>query len=287
MKKKIYNYLTLTTVLLSLYVTEVSAQSVGINTNTPTAALDIFSLGDSNLTENMRISNSSNVNLLTLLNNGYLGLGTTSPSVRLDLRGSAGSNNIIGIGNTNLTASVAEGGAIKYVTDTKELHYSDGTQWLILEADMVRDCVIAANSNNMMICPNNTTTQLGNWDVKYDLAKTFDAATGVFTAPKTGLYTATFSVHTAITTVKAGSYIEGQWIASNGKTIKCTNSFPLAGNFMVPMICSGTLFLNEGDTLYPQVFHNTGTDKHLRIYGDTPGNPVSDQYFNNISIVIQ
>lgn len=287
MKKKIYNYLTLTTVLLSLYVTEVSAQNVGINTNTPTAALDIFSQGDSNLTENIRISNSSNVNLLTLLNNGYLGLGTTSPSVRLDLRGGAGSNNIIGIGNTNLTASVAEGGAIKYVTDTKELHYSDGTQWLILEADMVRDCVIAANSNNMMICPNNTTTQLGNWDVKYDSAKTFDAATGVFTAPKTGLYTATFSVHTAITTVKAGSYIEGQWIASNGKTIKCTNSFPLAGNFMVPMICSGTLFLNEGDTLYPQVFHNTGTDKHLRIYGDTPGNPVSDQHFNNISIVIQ
>lgn len=287
MKKKIYNYLTLTTVLLSLYVTEVSAQSVGINTNTPIAALDIFSQGDSNLTENIRISNSSNVNLLTLLNNGYLGLGTTSPSVRLDLRGSAGSNNIIGIGNTNLTASAAEGGAVKYVTDTKELHYSDGTQWLILEADMVRDCVIAANSNNMMICPNNTTTQLGNWDVKYDSAKTFDAATGVFTAPKTGLYTATFSVHTAITTVKAGSYVEGQWIASNGKTIKCTNSFPLAGIFMVPMICSGTLFLNEGDTLYPQVFHNTGTDKHLRVYGDTPGNPVSDQHFNNISIVIQ
>lgn len=287
MKKKIYNYLTLTAVLLSFATTKVGAQSVGINTNTPTASLDIFSQGDSNLTENIRISNSSNVNLLTLLNNGYLGLGTTSPFVRLDLRGTEGRNNIIGIGNTNLTASAAEGGAIKYVTDTKELHYSDGTQWLILEADMVRDCVIAANSNNMMIFPDNTTTQIGNWDVKYDSAKTFDAATGVFTAPKTGLYTATFSVHTAITTVKAGSYVEGQWIASNGKTIKCTNSFPLAGNFMVPMICSGTLFLNEGDTLYPQVFHNTGTDKHLRVYGDTPANPGSDQYFNNISIVIQ
>ena len=288
MKNKMFRYLVVITFLLSLPIVVVYAQSVGINTNNPTATLDILSQGDNGLTENIRINNSNNVNLLTLLNNGYMGLGTISPAVRLDLRADLVGNNIIGIGNTNLAASAAQAGAIKYVSDTKELHYSDGSQWLILEADMVRDCVIADNSYNLMVCPDNTTTQLGNWNTVYDPTGTFDASTGVFTAPKTGLYTATFSVHMAITSVGAGSYIEGQWIASNGETIKCTNSFPLPGGFMASVICSGTIFLDAGDTLYPQVFHNTGTDKHLRIYGDSgPVSAGSDMYFNNISIVIQ
>lgn len=287
MKNKKCKYLAVMFVLLSLPIELVYAQNVGINTLNPMATLDILSLGDSGLTENIRISNSNNTNLLTVLDNGYMGLGITSPAVRLDLRADLAGNNIIGIGNTNLAASAAQAGAIKYVSDTKELQYSDGSQWLILEADMVRDCVIADNSRNLMVCRDNATTQLGNWNIKYDPTGTFNPSTGVFTAPKTGLYTATFSVHMAITSVKGGSYLEGQWIASNGKTIKCTTSFPLPGSFMAAIICSGTIFLDAGDTLYPQVFHNTGTDKHLRIYGDTPGNPNSDLNFNNISIVIQ
>lgn len=287
MEKKIYNYLWLTAIVVfSGLTTSAFAQSVGINTNLPTGTLDVFSEGNSNLTKNIEIVNSANVNLLTLLDNGYMGIGTSIPSVRLDLRGTSGASNIIGIGNTNLSASSAKAGALKYVGDTKELQYSDGTQWMILEADMVRDCVIAENSYNLMTCPDNTTTQLGNWITVYDPTSTFDPVTGVFTAPKTGLYTATFSIHMVITVVAAGSYLEGQWIASNGKTIKCTNSFPIAGGFMAAITCSGTITLSAGDTLYPQIFHNMGIEKHLRIYGDSLS-PASDLNFNNLSIVIQ
>lgn len=287
MKKNILIKLTIATYIVFIPTTTIVAQNVGINTSTPTATLEIQSEGNSSATKSILISNAGNVNLHTVLNNGYIGLGTVTPATRIDLRGTNGGNNIIGIGNTTLTASQAKGGAVKYASDTKELQYSDGDQWLILESSAVRDCVIASNDYNMMVCPNNTTTRLGNWTSKYDPTNTFDPILGIFTAPKTGLYTATFSIHMVIDKVAAGSYLEGQWIASNGETIKCINAFPIAGSYMASIICSGTIKLNKGDTLYPQVFHNTGTDKHLRVYGDTPSNPVSDLNFNNISIVIQ
>lgn len=287
MKKKILLQLINIAYAVFISTATVTAQNVGINTSTPTATLEIQSEGNSAATQSILISNAGKVNLCTVLNNGYIGLGTLNPITRIDLRGTNGGNNIIGIGNTTLSASQAKAGAVKYASDTKELHYSDGDQWLILESSAVRDCVIAANDFNMMVCPNNTTIRLGNWISKYDPTSTFDPNTGIFTAPKTGLYTATFSIHMVIDKVVAGSYLEGQWIASNGETIKCINTFPIAGSYMASIICSGTIKLNKGDTLYPQVFHNTGTDKHLRVYGDTPSNPVSDLNFNNISIVIQ
>ncbi|MBF0576031.1 hypothetical protein, partial [Dysgonomonas sp. GY617] len=213
-------------------------------------------------------------------------LGTTSPAVRLDLRGSSGSNNIIGIGGTNLSASAAQSGALKYVPSSTELHFSDGTQWMSLEADMVRSCVVADNSYNMVVCPNNTTTRLGSWEVQYDPLNSFDGTTGTFTAPKTGLYTVSFMVQLTTGSVQADSYLEGMWVASNGATIKSVNSFAIAGTFMTPIICTGTLFLNAGDTLFPQLFHNRGLDTHPRVYGDST-NPNADIAFNKLSIVIQ
>lgn len=189
MKKKIYNLLLVIAAIECCQLTiPILAQSVGINTKTPTDTLDIFSQGNNGQTKNLIINNSSNVNLLTLLDNGYMSIGTTVPVVRLDLRGTVGGNNIIGIGTTNLPATTAKSGALKYVADSGNLPYSDGTQWMELEAEKVRNCVIAENSYNLMACPNNATTRLGNWIALYDPTSAFDPTTGIFTAPKTGLY---------------------------------------------------------------------------------------------------
>ncbi|WP_449401318.1 hypothetical protein [Chryseobacterium wanjuense] len=60
-----------------------------------------------------------------------VGVGNNNPTVNLDARATAG-NSAIAFGNTNQTATVAGGGAMKY--DTGQLYYSNGTTWIpILE----------------------------------------------------------------------------------------------------------------------------------------------------------
>lgn len=60
-----------------------------------------------------------------------VGVGNNNPTVNLDARATTG-NSAIAFGNTNQTAPVAGGGAMKY--DTGQLYYSNGTTWIpILE----------------------------------------------------------------------------------------------------------------------------------------------------------
>lgn len=61
---------------------------VGIGTTSPAAKLHIQSLGTSSTTNAFVVDNSAASNLLTLKENGFLGLGTTAPSSTLDVNGS-------------------------------------------------------------------------------------------------------------------------------------------------------------------------------------------------------
>lgn len=67
----------------------INAQSgnVGINTTTPQATLDILTSGNTNATKAFRILNSSNTEMVTVLNNRYVGIGNPAPAVPLDVKG--------------------------------------------------------------------------------------------------------------------------------------------------------------------------------------------------------
>ena len=90
-----YRFITIAFVFIWGVLTNNSFAQVGINTQTPTASLDILSDGNTSSTQSLLISNANNVNLMTLLDNGYMGLGTANPTVRLDLRATYGDNNVI------------------------------------------------------------------------------------------------------------------------------------------------------------------------------------------------
>lgn len=262
------------------------AQGVGINTLTPRTDLEIKGLGNTT-GKTVRIVNSSNTEILTMLDNGRLGLGQVAPAVRVDLRGTS-ANPIIGLGTTTRLASVVGGGAMRYMAGTKELHYSDGNQWFRLQANLTRPCVVAPNNYVAGSYPSNATTRLTGFVSVYDSHGAFNQSTSVYTAPVDGLYVVSFtlSFNRAIA-INANTYIEGRWVSSNGRTVKCIQAYPDTGRGQGGLTCSGTIQLSLGDTVWPEVWHNLRGTKSMRVYGYNPGSPNSDTGFNQLSIFAQ
>lgn len=66
-----------------------SAQ-VGINTGTPSATLDIVSKGNTNTTKALEVNNSSSKEMITVLNNGNVGIGESIPTSSLHVTNTTG-----------------------------------------------------------------------------------------------------------------------------------------------------------------------------------------------------
>ena len=163
--------------LLAFYT---SAQ-IGINTESPTATLEVKS--GSTAIPVILTRNSSNIELIRLLNNGYLGMATANPAVKVDLRGAL-SNGELGVGTTTMTAVAAGAGAIRY---NNGIEYSDGDVWIKLTALPPKAYVIAKNTVQLGV-PTSTSVIWTNWTEDMDITNSFDASTGVFIAPRTGVY---------------------------------------------------------------------------------------------------
>lgn len=71
-----------------LLISTAMFSQVGIQTATPSATLDIVSSGSTNTTKALEINNSSATEMVTVLDNGNVGIGTTTPgNAKLNVQG--------------------------------------------------------------------------------------------------------------------------------------------------------------------------------------------------------
>lgn len=82
MKKNLIISAVITT--FSVVFINVFAQ-VGINTPTPSASLDVISQGNTATTKALEINNSSGTEMLTVLDQGNIGIGVANPQRKLDI----------------------------------------------------------------------------------------------------------------------------------------------------------------------------------------------------------
>lgn len=247
---------------MSVFIVDLLHAQVGINTQDPQAALEIISKGSTSTTQALSVRSKSDAEILSLRDNGYLGLGVTNPAIRFDLRNGA-NNAIIGIGSSNQTAVAARAGALKYDTGSQALYLSNGVLWNKLSAYVIRTYVVADIINTTQSFPNNASETILNWRKQEDLLGTFNAATGVFTAPRTGTYTISVIATFDNGMVGANSYMQME-LVSPIVTVKCQSTYYDAATFQTSVLCSGNFQLLAGQTLRPVISHNMGTVKYLK-----------------------
>lgn len=250
--------LILSILLFFFLLNNIFAQ-VGINTQDPLATLDVLSTANTAESSVLITSNSDNTETLKVKNDGAIGTMTVSnPLVKLDVRGKDG---IIGVGYADISAVEAKGGAIRYNPSLKELEYSDGVSWFQFRFTPQKAFVVVTHSKTWSFPTygGSSTTFNGpieNWDTpNIDKTNSFDAKTGLFTAPNEGLYSFTVNVVFDKENVTPSSYAELNISVPGVGALKTVVPFFQSAN-SVPISFSvrDVIYLSKGDQRSVRLF---------------------------------
>lgn len=292
MKKKefiIKNFLIIISFSLSSF-SKTQAQ-VGINTSNPLAKFHVD--GSKNNPATGIPNNTLQADDVVVTNEGRVGIGIINPAVRLDLRSPISENNAIGIDYTSMSASEAGAGAIRYLdTSGGKIQVSDGSKWADLYANPTKSFVIARISANdgSRTFAYNTTTDVTAWEKTYDATSNFNQNTGVFTAPRNGIYNISYSYDFIRGSVLAAGTVESQIVKMKDNEItgqvRClrtlgqsTRTSQVGGN------CVTSISLEEGEILKVRLIQKI--DNSARGLRTATSNLDGSFGFNNLTIVEQ
>jgi hypothetical protein len=204
---------------------------------------------------------------------GKLGIGNNNPNATIDARTNPTSTTdpgagFLGLGTTSNAASTAGAGAMRYSTSSGGVvEYSNGTNWNTLTSTVQRANVYASRlsstefdvaNNTMSNSFNNFGTPIGSG------ASSFNSSTGIFTAPRNGLYT--ISAGMSFSLLQASSYgVLHFLVIKNGTIETCNQALPINYAINSPMSAniSCSVPLNTGETV--QIMYHNWTGSTIRV----------------------
>ncbi len=300
--------ITLVISLLSLITNYYKGQGIGINTVNPIGILHTDGAKDNPTTGN-NFSTNQQLNDVIITKDGKLGAGNISPNSKLDLRNAA--NGAIGIGNTTLTANYLGEGAIRY---NNGIEYSNGQSWnkILPNLPSNKVLVIATKTNNSVKLgtptasvnnglQNRRSNYLVEWNKIFESnnASTFNATTGVFTAPRDAVYVVVYTINLQAiqfnfdaATTNNPLQTEAIWqlydnttnFDSNNivNTVKCVNNYSsnTTNNATLDSgsYCTASIYMRQGQRLIPYVWFNLNASNASNFSLNTTGG------YNNLTI---
>jgi len=292
MKRFVLNRKTCVVITAVLFCSTAVMAQTGINTRNPQGVLHIDGAKDNPVTGVPTAAQAQNDFIVT--NTGFIGVGVINPLVKLDLR-SAGRKNAFGLGNTTMTAPDAGMGAMRYHTPDEKIQVSDGVQWDYTYIPPVKAVVVARMGNAFSVA-RTTNVVLNGWDEIRDMANNFDPVSGVFTAPRAGVYTFLLTYNFWGGQVQAGSRVEALFLSgSSGTGTVLARSYKTFGkahngttgralNTQAGGSASITLELAEGATVRAALWQNI-TPSGARGLRVSPDYASPNGGFNNLTII--
>ena len=262
---------------------------INIDTNVPSATLDIVSKENTTDKIALQIKNHDGKDVLRVLDNANTGVANM-PKARMDIRNPVSATNpgegYIGIGTTSVTAPTAGAGAMRYNEVDKRLEYSNGIYWYMFQPVAAKSLVVAAKSLSTNSIANNASVTINGWEKSVDVNNNFNASTGIFTAPRNGVYMISATLGFNLSDQYKG-WLEAVVVVKNSSGIvqaKYFNVSPADGGGYI--LTPGTSIalsipLLQGQTIELQAANHTGVNTGLRY---DVGTDYSSRGFNNLCI---
>lgn len=265
---------------LALLISMSAAAQIGIHTKEPLGALHIDGAKDNTTpVAPQQISND-----MIVAPSGFIGVGVETPVVKLDMR-SAGTQNALGLGTTTMTANAAGAGAVRYEAASSKLQVSDGNTWEAALILPVKAVVVARMTSAFAVAANADVNVTG-WNEVRDASNSFDPTTGIFTAPRAGVYTFLMTYNFVSGSVINSSEVTSQFFSPSAGSIlaRSFKTFAKANeDAQIGGSASITVNLAANQTVRPQLRQNIATvSRALRVNSDLMH---SDAGFNNLTII--
>lgn len=238
---------------------------VGINTKNPTAVLDIVTNSTNDINKIFNVKNSKGLSLFSINKKGYIDIVENSNSlVKLDLRDKSPNqfNRSLGIGYSDIDPSLVGSGVLRYNPTFKALEFSNGSNWVQLSSEKKRVFVLAENTSgsNYIVSFGSINQVLNNWTVVSDETKSFDPVSGLFTAPRDGVYRISVSAVFNNVQIRSGSIssyelsliqLLDDYLAIDYQGAKSVVTyFGGTGSITMSNTCKKIFYLKKGESVY-------------------------------------